>query len=53
VSFVIVSPGHLPQVVKRSLKTVKYQPHLIGGCLAGQGCSWQYADDCLLSATNR
>jgi hypothetical protein len=30
VSFVIVNPGHLLQVVKRSLKTVQYQPYLIG-----------------------
>jgi hypothetical protein len=29
--------GHLLQVVKRSLKTVQYQPHLTGGCLAGTG----------------
>jgi hypothetical protein len=36
-SLAIVNPGHLFQVVKRSLKTVQYQPHLTGGCLAGTG----------------
>jgi hypothetical protein len=52
-SLAVTDPGHLLQVVKRSLKTVQCEPDLTGGCLAGQGCSWQRADGCLLSATNQ
>jgi hypothetical protein len=36
-SLAIVNPGHLLQVVKRSLKTVQCEPDMTGGCLAGTG----------------
>jgi hypothetical protein len=49
-SLAVTDPGHLLQVVKRSLKTVQCEPDLTGGCLAGTGllvaACWRLLTQC-------